>query len=74
MLIIIKSSCLDLIVLSLNLATKYNDVKTAKECIERLNGKNKNKSHVFKEPTYDDSKNIKATDEELEALRRMRGQ
>lgn len=52
----------------------HNDVKTAKECIERLNGKNKNKSHVFKEPTYDDSKNIKATEEELEALRRMRGQ
>lgn len=52
----------------------HNDVKTAKECLDRLNGKIKNKAHVFKEPTYDDSKNIKATEEELEALRRMRGQ
>ena len=52
----------------------HNDVKTAKDCLDRLNGKIKNKAHVFKEPTYDDSKNIKATEEQLEALRRMRGQ
>ena len=29
--------------------------------------------HVFKEPTHDDSKNIKATEEQIEALKRMRG-
>lgn len=29
--------------------------------------------HVFKEPTYDDSKNIKATEEQLMALKKMRG-
>ena len=29
--------------------------------------------HVFNEPIYDDSKNINATDEQLEALRKMRG-
>ena len=29
--------------------------------------------HVFKEPTYDDSKNIKATEKQIEALKRMRG-
>ena len=29
--------------------------------------------HVFNEPSHDDSNNIKATDEQLEALRKMRG-
>lgn len=55
----------------------HNDIKTANDCFKRLNYSNKKSNttkHKFKEPTYDDSKNIEATPEQLKALKRMRGQ
>ena len=51
----------------------HNDIKTAKECLERLNISNKKViKHQYKEPKYDASNNIIPSKEELEALERMR--